>query len=138
MILVDSNVILDVVQRREPHFGASAAVLDDVVSGRVEGSLPAHVLTTLHFIVGRYCGEREAHSVVDWLLAHFDVVAVGRAELVRARGLGWSDFEDGVVAAAAESSGCQQIVTRNVGDFEGSPVPAVTPEEYLIAFGARE
>jgi predicted nucleic acid-binding protein len=138
MILVDSNVILDVVQRREPHFGASAAVLDDVASGRVQAAPPAHVVTTLHFIVGRYQGERGAHRLVDWLLTHFEVASVGRAELARARGFGWDEFEDRVVAAAAESSGCRQIVTRNVGDFEGSLVPAVTPEEFLIAFGVEE
>jgi predicted nucleic acid-binding protein len=46
--------------------------------------------------------------------------------------LGWEDFEDAVVAAAAESSGCDAIVTRNVRDFRATPVAAVTPEEYLL------
>jgi len=54
---------------------------------------------------------------------------------MRAQTLGWSDFEDAVVAAAAESSGCEVIVTRNVRDFRDSPVPAVTPEEYLSDLG---
>jgi hypothetical protein len=29
---------------------------------------------------------------------------------------------------------CERIVTRNVADFAGSPVPAVTPEEWLVPF----
>lgn len=138
MILVDLNVLLDVIQRREPHYPASAAVLDEVVRERVHAILPAHVFTTLHFIVGRHQSDTAAHKVVDWLLAHFDVASVGRAELMRARALGWGDFEDGVVAAAAESSGCVQIVTRNVRDFVGSPVPAVTPEEFLVTLDEVE
>lgn len=79
-----------------------------------------------------------AHGVVDWLLAHFDVAPVGRAELIRARALGCGDFEDGVVAAIAESSGCAQIVTRNVRDFVGSTIPAVTPDEFLVTLGEAE
>lgn len=37
MILVDLNVVLDVVQRREPHYQASAGVLDRVVGKHVKG-----------------------------------------------------------------------------------------------------
>ncbi|MGH8225370.1 MAG: PIN domain-containing protein [Gammaproteobacteria bacterium] len=67
-----------------------------------------------------------------WLLRHFDIAAVGRPELLRARALGWNDFEDAVVAAAAESSRCDAIVTRNVKDFRASVVPVLTPEECLL------
>ena len=42
-----------------------------------------------------------------------------------------SDFEDAMVAAAAVSAGCDVIVTRNAGHFTGSPVPAVSPEEFV-------
>lgn len=132
MILVDLNVVLDVVQQREPHYRASSAVLAEAIRGKVKALLPAHAVTTLHYIVGRYQGQARANEAVDWLLAHFGIAATGRSELVRAQGLNWPDFEDAVVAAAAESAGCDKIVTRNVGDFNGSPVPALTPEEYLI------
>ncbi len=54
MILVDLNVVLDVVQQREPHYRASAAVLEEVTHGRVDASLPAHAFTTLHYLVARY------------------------------------------------------------------------------------
>jgi predicted nucleic acid-binding protein len=132
MILLDINVVLDVVQRREPHYHASAAVLDQVVRKKVAGALSAHAVTTIHFIVCRYQSRDTASQVVEWLLGRFAIAAVGKAELIRAQALGWGDFEDGVVAAAAESSGCEAIVTRNVRDFRSSPVMAVTPEEYLL------
>lgn len=37
------------------------------------------------------------------------------------------------LASAAEAAGCKLILTRNVADFGASPVPAVTPEEFLLA-----
>ena len=135
MILLDINVVLDVVQRREPHYHASAAVLDRVVRKKVAGALSAHAVTIIHFIVCRYQSRDTASRVVEWLLGRVAIAAVGKAELIRAQALGWGDFEDGVVAAAAESSGCDAIVTRNVRDFRSSPVMAVTPEEYLLDLG---
>ncbi|NIR31527.1 MAG: PIN domain-containing protein [Gammaproteobacteria bacterium] len=132
MILVDLNVLLDVVQQREPHYRASAGVLEDVIRGKTEAALPGHAITTLHYLIGRYQDVTVADESVDWLLRYFTVAPVGRTELLRARSLGWSDFEDAVVAAAAESLGSDAIVTRNVRDFSGSPVRALTPEEYLL------
>lgn len=133
MILLDLNVLLDVVQKREPHYAASAGVIELAIHGDVKAALPAHAMTTIHYIVGRYQGDSKVNEVVDWLLRYFEVVTIGHAQVLRARALGWSDFEDAVVAAAAESSGCQTIITRNVKDFARSPVPAMTPEEYLLS-----
>lgn len=42
MILVDLNVLLDVIQKREPHYPASAAVLDKIVRRQVDAVVPAH------------------------------------------------------------------------------------------------
>jgi predicted nucleic acid-binding protein len=132
VILIDTNVILDVVQKRQPHYTASAAVLEKVIRQKQKATLAAHTLTTIHYIVARYRNEKVAGKAIDWLLKYFDIAATGRREMVRARGLGWSDFEDAVVAAAAEAQQCTAIITRNVKDFENSPVPALTPQEYLL------
>jgi predicted nucleic acid-binding protein len=130
-VLIDLNVLLDVVQKREPHYAASAAVLSCVVRKDVEACLPGHALTTIHYVVGRSRDRKKADEVVDWLLGAFDVVGEGKEEFLRARRLPMGDFEDAVVASAAERGGCDCVVTRNVADFRGSPVRALTPEEFL-------
>ena len=132
MILIDLNVILDVVQKRQPHYRGSAAVLDEIVNERVAGVIPVHAVTTIHYIVSRYQNKSSADKAVDWLLRYFDIAVTGRTELLQARSLGWNDFEDAVVAVAATSRACHWLVTRNVKDYSASPVPAVTPEEYLL------
>lgn len=132
MICVDINVLLDVLQRREPHYRASSAVLERVVAGRVEAALPAHAFTTIHYLVGRYSDQARADSVIDWLLKNFSVLRVDRNTVIRARSLAGEDFEDMVLAASAEEAGCDYLVTRNVRDFRQSPVPALTPDEYLL------
>jgi hypothetical protein len=50
----------------------------------------------------------------------------------RARTLATDDFEDAAVVAVAEASGSTFVVTRNVADFAHSPVPAITPADFLI------
>jgi hypothetical protein len=41
------------------------------------------------------------------------------------------DFEDALQAAAAMACGADVIATRNVRDYAGSPVRAVTPSALL-------
>lgn len=130
--MIDLNVLLDVLQKREPHYRTSARVLDLAVTGDVVAKAPAHAITTIHYLVGRFRDREAANVAVDWLLRYLDVIPVTREELLRARALGWQDFEDALVAATAESAGCSRIVTRNVADFAGSPVLAVTPEEFIL------
>ena len=131
MILIDLNVILDVAQERAPHVAASARVLETVVCSDTPAMIPAHAVTTIHYLVSRYRDREVADRTIDWLLRYFAIADIGRDQLFRARVLGWPDFEDAVVAASAENAGCDTIVTRNIRDFSASPVPACTPEEFL-------
>ncbi len=134
--MVDLNVVLDVLQQREPFYRASAEILSRIVRGEVSGCLPAHAMTTIHYIVRRHVDQQAADDAIDWLLANLEVEPQGRGTFVRARSLSFKDFEDAAVASAAEAAGCSQIVTRNVADFANSPVPVLTPEEVLAALRA--
>jgi predicted nucleic acid-binding protein len=131
-LMLDLNVLLDMVQRREPFYAASIAVVDRVFKREVSGCLPAHALTTLHYIIRKFAGKDRADETVDWLLSGFEIIPQDKPQFLRARTLAFSDFEDSVVASAAEAGGCDWIVTRNVADFDGSPIAAVTPEEFLF------
>lgn len=132
-IMIDLNVILDVMQKREPHYHASADVLNRIVTGEFRAFVPGHALTTLHYILTKYDCKQKANETIDWLLRYFEVAGEEKAVFLQARILPLSDFEDAVVASTAKACGCQFIITRNVADFRGSPVAAITPEEFLVA-----
>jgi predicted nucleic acid-binding protein len=130
-VMFDLNVLLDVIQKREPHFAASAEVCARAVRKEFTAFVPAHAVTTLAYVVRRHVGPKKEAEVLDWLLANFKVASTGHPDLLRARAYGWTDFEDAVVAALAEGNGCRLILSRNIRDFKGSTVPAMTPEEFL-------
>ena len=131
-VLLDLNVLLDVVQNRVPHYHDSAKVLSLARLGEVQAVLPVHAFTTLYYILAKAAGKAKADQTIDWLLAHFEVAVADKAVLRRARQLPLADFEDAVVASLAEAGQCDHVVTRNVSDFAGSPVSALTPTDFLI------
>ena len=63
-ITADINVLLDVFQKRQPHYAASAQVLSLVASGGIAGVFPAHGLTTLYYLVRRHDSKAGAGEAV--------------------------------------------------------------------------
>lgn len=130
-VMIDLNVLLDVIQKREPHFGASAKTLALVVKNEINAYFPAHCLTTLHYIIQKHADINTANKAIDWVLAKLHIQPENEKDFLRARSIPMSDFEDAVISAIAESSKCTTIITRNVTDFKKSTIPAITPEEFL-------
>ncbi len=137
-ITVDLNVLLDVAQNRLPHYQASEEVLHRARISEFAAVLPGHALTTLHYIMEKYSDTTVANQTIDGLLADFEIHSADKKHFQRARQLPLKDFEDAVVAVVAEATGSQYIVTRNVVDFSGSPVPAITPAEFLEELASIE
>lgn len=127
-ILLDINVILDVLLDRKPHATASAVVWAAVETGQAKGWVPAHGLTTIHYLVRKARGAAAARRTVESIVEVFDVARIDSAVIRRALALGWIDFEDAVTAAAAESAHCDLIITRDPKGFPASPVRVILPE----------
>ena len=106
-------------------------------SGDFTALIPTHAVTTIFYLVERASDTSRANQTVDWLLQHFDVPAADKPILLRARNLPLKDFEDAVVASLAEKHACDYVITRNVPDFAGSPVPTVSPAEFLLILQSR-
>lgn len=140
-ILYDTNVLLDVLLRREPHAQAAAQLWDAAHRGIISGVVSAISLPTISYLVGRGYSADQARSDVRAVLATFEVAPVGRPELETGLDETFaSDYEDGVVHASAARSGCSGIVTRDATGFAGGEIPVYTPGELLAALevGRRE
>lgn len=130
-ILVDLNVVLDVLLERAPHVEASAALWAAVERGEVDGLLPAHCVTTLHYLATRSRDRAFGDRCIADVLSVFAVAPVDQKVLAEALALRRGDFEDAVCAAAARASGCQIITTRDPRGFKDATCPALTPLETL-------
>lgn len=128
-LLLDLNVIVDVLQRREPHFEASARVWAAVENGPLDGCIAAHSVTTLFYLLTRYLDRTAATTAIHDLVAVFGIAKVDEGVVRSALSYGWRDFEDAVQMAAAAAAQADFLVTRNPKDFKAGPVPVLQPAE---------
>ncbi len=131
-VLVDTNVALDVLLERQPHFAASAAIWDAVEEGHVQGYVAAHAVTTIHYLAQKHLGTRRAKRVIASLLQVFRVAPVNENVLRDALDSEGNDFEDAVSAAAARFAECEAIVTRDPRGHRTAAIPVFTPEAAAV------
>ena len=124
-ILVDCDVLLDEILKREPFFRPSAGVLEWAESHPGRAGLAWHTLANV-----AYLSEPDPRPMLANLLAFMRVARSGHEEAVKALRIPMADFEDALQSASALAFGAAYVVTRNEKDYRASPVPALTPQAF--------
>ena len=131
MILLDTDVLIDVALDRHPHSGPSSELLDQIEQGAESAYIAWHSVSNLYYIVAPARGRVSARDFVVELTRFVEVATTDTEAIRYAAGLPMGDFEDAMQVAAARACGARHIVTRNVRDYERSPIRAIDPQEAL-------
>ncbi|MBR1912030.1 MAG: PIN domain-containing protein [Treponema sp.] len=131
--LIDINILLDVILRRESHFSESKRIIDCCITF-VDGYIALHSFSTLFYVLHEkehkdteYC-----RNTFNNLLYVFDVAGLTKPQLIQAVNDGnFSDLEDSMQHGSALACDVDYIITRDRNDFKDSVVPALTPAEFL-------
>ena len=131
-VLVDTNVILDILQKREPFFANSYQAVRKALEDGNECLISASAATDIFYILRKALGSaQQARERMKQLAQLMDFADVQGIDIHTALMREMTDFEDAVVDAVAERSGVSYILTRNIKDFAGSVVPTILPADFL-------
>jgi predicted nucleic acid-binding protein len=130
-ILIDLNILLDVLQKREPFYAASASLLAAVEAGRVQGYVAAHSITTLFYLIQKGESSAGARATITNLLQFLKIAPVDQSTLEQALNLDFRDFEDAVQMISAVQNKADCLVTRNIKDYQPALLPVMQPVDFL-------
>lgn len=130
-LLIDANVLLDVLQNRQPHVHASSVIWKLCETDQVHGFVSALTFANLVDIMRKELDPKEIENILHKLSLIFDFADLNAADLTRAAELNWDDFEDALQSVTAERIHADYIITRNVRDFSKSRITAFTPAELI-------
>ena len=131
VVLIDLNILMDVLQKREPFYKASASLLAAIETGRVQGYVAAHSLTTLFYLIQKDKSSAEARAMITNLLQFIKIAPVDQSTLEQALNLDFQDFEDAVQMISAVQCKADCLVTRNPKDYQPALLPVVQPVEFI-------
>ena len=131
IVLVDTNILLDVIQRRVPFDEQAALLWTAVEEGRIEGFVSAISFNNIFYVVEKSDDFETAMEAVRLVRRAFKLVPLDEALLDAAIDLADDDLEDAIQAAAAKRAGASFLVTRNAKDFVALGTPTASPEGVL-------
>ncbi|MBR3514719.1 MAG: PIN domain-containing protein [Lachnospiraceae bacterium] len=130
-LLIDGNILLDVLQKKEPYYEDSAKIWKMCETDLVQGYVSALTFANLVYVMRKELDAEKINEVLKKLSLIFTFEDLNVADINAAADMQWNDFEDAIQAATARRIHANHIITRNVRDFTKSEVVAFTPAEFL-------
>ncbi|MFR5092190.1 MAG: type II toxin-antitoxin system VapC family toxin [Adlercreutzia equolifaciens] len=136
-LLLDTNVLIDYLGRKEPFFLSAQKVVIAGFFGDARLWVPSQSVVDAFYVLSRYVDSARLQAAILQALTVIEPVDLTGASLERAARLGWDDFEDCLIALAAERVGADYLITRDAKGFARSTVPAVSPDAWLQRHARR-
>ncbi len=134
-LMIDTNVLLDVLIRREAFYDNSRSVLSLCENRTVQGFVSASAITDIFYITRKAIGgTEETYRVISSILNIVRILTVTNDDVLKAFQIKAKDFEDCLMATCARTNKCDGIVTRNKKDFLTFGITLYSPEELLQLF----
>ena len=139
-VLLDTNIIIDVLQNREPWCVSGKEIFLSVARKEYSGCITAKESADIHFFAKKqFKGEEnvdyKARQILIKLFSLFEVLDTTEEDCKNALSFPNNDYEDAIMIETALRSGVECIITRNTEHFSESPVKVYTPEEFVEVMG---
>lgn len=134
-VLVDTNVLIDVCGRAADFPESFFAM--DIMSVRNDAiCMLSCMISTIQYVVTsqKHAASDVTRTALQEMTAVFDVLDVAASDIQQALSSDMNDFEDAVIAFAAQRHNIDVIVTRDKDGFVGSPVAVLSPADFIAHF----
>lgn len=130
-LLLDTNVFIDYLGRKEPYFPAAKKIVIAALFGDVTLWVPSQSVVDAFYVLSHYVNNAQLQAAIVKALERITPVDLTGSQITRAATLGWDDLEDCLIALAAEKIGADFLITRDAKGFTRSMVPTLSPNEWL-------
>ena len=130
-IFLDTNVILDVLTKRESFYINSAKVLTLVNEKIVSGYISSITVNNIYYILRKLKDKDTAKNFITEILESFEIIPLTKDILTQANKISTRDFEDGIQFFSALGCGCDFLITKNDKDYPSLGIKIMTPAEFI-------
>lgn len=130
-VLIDTNVVLDVLCKREGFYEDAARIMKYCEVNKITGVISALTIPNIVYIMRKELDAQKTRDVIEKLQLVFTIADLKFDDIKKALSMNFKDFEDALQSACASRIKADYIITRNIRDFINSKVTAIKPTELL-------
>lgn len=139
-LLLDTNIIVDVLRKRDEDYLSSRLLLALGKLGEFELWISPSQLSDLFYVLtggGKHHLAEKVSAELSDVLQFVHVCTLGDADARAALQSGWGDLEDALVHQAGRTVKAEAIITRNQKDFAASSIAARSSSEFFEWYAAE-
>lgn len=131
-ILLDTNVILDYLTKRNYNYINMTEIVDSCVNKKNQGFITSHSITDFYYLTRKYMPDNDRIEWTRFIVNTFTILTEDKQAFINCLNAeDLDDLEDQLQMECSAAAELDYIITRNLKDFENSKVPAVSSEEFL-------
>lgn len=131
-VFIDTNVIIDLLAKREPFYHESLQLFSLADSNHIQLTVSALSLVNTHYLLNDVMKLKDAKSIIGKFKVLVESHALNDKIIDLAlNDFDFKDFEDGIQYYTALESKANSLITRNLKDFKHSKIPVMSPNEFL-------
>lgn len=131
-LFIDTNIVIDLLSRREPFFEEAAELFSLADKKQVELSVSSLTIANTSYALLRQMESNKAKSVLRKLRLILKILPLDDKIIGLAlNDETFNDFEDGLQYFTALEGEQELIITRNLKDFKNSKLPAMTAKQFI-------
>ncbi len=135
-VLLDVNVCIDLIVNRSISPETKKKFFSVLLQNNIDAYVPAFSIDTIFYILNSSMKIDKviARNVIQKLLKFTKLLHTTDESIHRAFSSNFSDFEDGLINALAETNSMNAIITSNIRDFSNSNLPVYRPTDFITLF----
>ncbi len=131
-LFVDTNIVIDLLSRRESFFEEAAALFSLADRKQIELSVSSLTIVNTSYALLRQMDSNKAKSILRKLRLILNILQLDDKIIGLAlNDETFSDFEDGLQYFTAIENEQELIITRNLKDFKYSKIPTMTAKQFI-------
>jgi predicted nucleic acid-binding protein len=131
-VFVDTNILIDLLSRREPFYDEAAELFSLADNKTIELSISSLTVANTSYTLLRQMNAIQAKAILRKLKLILNILALDDKIISLAlNDESFTDFEDGLQYFTAIENRQDLIITRNLKDFKSSILPAMTPKQFI-------
>ncbi|MFA6598952.1 MAG: PIN domain-containing protein [Ignavibacteriaceae bacterium] len=133
-LFVDSDIILDLLAQREPHYIHAAKLFTLIDKEKVIAYTSPLIFANLHYLLRKQTSNVSALKSLRKLKTLVNILPIDERVIDQSLNSEFNDFEDAIQYFTAVNNGIALIITRNKTDYKRSKIDVLTAEEFLKSF----
>jgi predicted nucleic acid-binding protein len=134
-ILIDNNVVIDALAKRDIYYGAAEKILSLAAEEKLEAYITANSASDIYYVYRRLTSREQADTALSYIFSLFTIITVSGEDCRKAFESSVEDFEDALIVLCAEKIDADYLVTRDnellTGEYSQE---TINPEDFVSKF----